>query len=353
MIRVYERAEVESLKKGYSREAILWRQLAHPNLLPFMGLGRLRYRFCFVSPWIESGHVHKYLAKNTTASRLLLLRRRSGRHSVSPLKQGHPRGPERGACGCPFLAGLSVLRRAEKANILVTDSARACVADFRLSSVTDSEILHWTSQSSPAGKGVKTRGQAPELREPLGDKATHMCMLRDFYRIHSVLRISLVINIVRARGRQPPRSSAPWTEKALRDSLWMLMEDGWRKESRSRPRIDQIVSRLPEGVMNARSAASWMDSVTHSQDLSSRPLSLTIINAVLYHERTLQPPETPFSPPPPRYLPPIIANAAEAKDRRTYYGLSGLPTTGLHGRFGMDYNNLLLVLATVIATRFI
>ncbi|KAG6807971.1 hypothetical protein H0H92_005864, partial [Tricholoma furcatifolium] len=48
-------------------------------------------------------------------------------------------------------------------NVLIDTSGRAASGDFGLSSVTDPQILQWTSQSTMASTGGTTRWQAPEL----------------------------------------------------------------------------------------------------------------------------------------------------------------------------------------------
>jgi hypothetical protein len=47
------------------REFIIWRQLSHPNLLPFYGVYFLDIsvdiKFCLVSPWMENGNMVEFL----------------------------------------------------------------------------------------------------------------------------------------------------------------------------------------------------------------------------------------------------------------------------------------------------
>ncbi|KAF8063442.1 kinase-like domain-containing protein [Lyophyllum atratum] len=71
-IRVYERDQVEHILKRFSKEAILWGQLSHPNTLPVYGLYRLQTRICIVSPWMEAGDITKYLKSRPEAARLPL-----------------------------------------------------------------------------------------------------------------------------------------------------------------------------------------------------------------------------------------------------------------------------------------
>ena len=71
-------------------------------------------------------------------------------------------------------------------NILVDSSGRACIADFGLSSVTDSQIMHWTSHSAAASKGGSLRWQAPELNDPEHDEVVHNSKESDIYALGCV-----------------------------------------------------------------------------------------------------------------------------------------------------------------------
>ena len=51
--------------QNFAREAVIWRQLAHPNVLPFFGvfrLGTMRDRLCLACPWMENGNLANYLS---------------------------------------------------------------------------------------------------------------------------------------------------------------------------------------------------------------------------------------------------------------------------------------------------
>jgi hypothetical protein len=52
---------------GLFHEFMTWRQLSHPNVIPFYGVhfleDPLEIRFCFVSPWMENGNVVEFLAR--------------------------------------------------------------------------------------------------------------------------------------------------------------------------------------------------------------------------------------------------------------------------------------------------
>ncbi|KAF9255260.1 hypothetical protein L218DRAFT_1036273 [Marasmius fiardii PR-910] len=64
VVKTFLTSNVQKLLKDYMREAILWQELEHPNLLPFMGIYYLndtRTQLCLVSPWMEQGNLTKYL----------------------------------------------------------------------------------------------------------------------------------------------------------------------------------------------------------------------------------------------------------------------------------------------------
>ena len=49
----------------FSSEAVIWRQLSHPNVLPFYGVYKLDRnppRVCLACPWMENGNLVQFLA---------------------------------------------------------------------------------------------------------------------------------------------------------------------------------------------------------------------------------------------------------------------------------------------------
>ncbi|KAL0057350.1 hypothetical protein AAF712_016016, partial [Marasmius tenuissimus] len=64
IVRVFGASDLQQLLKEYMQEAIVWQQLQHPNLLPFVGmyyLDKSRGQLCLVSPWMERGNLVTYL----------------------------------------------------------------------------------------------------------------------------------------------------------------------------------------------------------------------------------------------------------------------------------------------------
>ncbi|KDQ50032.1 hypothetical protein JAAARDRAFT_142566, partial [Jaapia argillacea MUCL 33604] len=63
----------------YYREALVWRQLKHDNILPFLGVFVDGTSPCVVSPWLENGNLRAYVAANQLAG-----------NSVTLLVSSHP-----------------------------------------------------------------------------------------------------------------------------------------------------------------------------------------------------------------------------------------------------------------------
>ncbi|KAJ7805838.1 hypothetical protein B0H14DRAFT_2610991 [Mycena olivaceomarginata] len=56
----------EKLKKEFFHEALIWRQLRHPNILPFLGISDELFApsLCMISPWMENGSLIRFLENN-------------------------------------------------------------------------------------------------------------------------------------------------------------------------------------------------------------------------------------------------------------------------------------------------
>lgn len=64
------------VNQAFSREAILWSQLSHTNVLPFYGIHRFgdkRNRIGLVSPWMHNGNINQFLKKCPDADRRSLV----------------------------------------------------------------------------------------------------------------------------------------------------------------------------------------------------------------------------------------------------------------------------------------
>ncbi|KAG6915834.1 hypothetical protein DXG01_009620 [Tephrocybe rancida] len=250
-IRLCRDDQIEHMLKATSKEAILWRQLLHPNVSTLFGLYRFRDRISIVSAWMDNGDITIYLKKNPTAPRQRLAVD-VGRGLTYLHKNGIIHGDLKGA------------------NVLVDDVGRARLTDFGISSISDSQIIAWTTQSLGNVKGGSTRWQAPELFA-VGDSdvddeeveaAVKNTMASDVYALgcvffegkiftgdvpfNSIVRDHTVILRVLsgARPTRPPNSSPSWTEWELTEDIWACIEDCWKGQPPDRPPAAAVVQRL-------------------------------------------------------------------------------------------------------------
>ncbi|KAJ7463019.1 kinase-like domain-containing protein [Mycena latifolia] len=115
----------ERLKKDFFHEALIWRQLRHANILPFLGISDELFApsLCMISPWMANGNLIRFLEGNPLHDRF-----QSILEVVEGINYLHEFDP-------PIVhADL------RGANILVTDNLTCCLADFGLSRVIETQV---------------------------------------------------------------------------------------------------------------------------------------------------------------------------------------------------------------------
>ncbi|KAJ7651279.1 kinase-like domain-containing protein [Roridomyces roridus] len=250
MMRVFGESDIETILKAFGREAVIWRQLSHPNLLPFFGLYRFRQRLCLVSPWMENGHVRGFLKEHSYNTGCLL-------SLVLDV-----------ALGLEHLHAQSIVHGDLKGdNIFITSSLRACIADFGLSSFTASASSFQFNHSSMPSRGGTSRYQAPEvLRGGRNGRRTDVyswaCVVYELFAgTLPFPEMSSDIAAVMAvlAGQRPNRLPALSGSDAL-DALWALLQECWDATPKSRPTAAQIVERLQgDGIGATESTQSEND----------------------------------------------------------------------------------------------
>ncbi|KAJ7019357.1 kinase-like domain-containing protein [Mycena alexandri] len=277
-MRVFQEADVQALLKEFGREAAIWRQLCHPNLLPFFGLYYMDARLCLVSPWLENGNIMEFLRKNPQHTDRLPL--------ILDV-----------ALGLKYLHDQNVVHGDLKAiNILVTPSQRACIADFGLSSLVNAMTLRFTNSTAPAHGGT-ARYQAPELfqgdsQNSFGsDVYAFACVCYEiltgkvpFHEFPNDMKVMFGV----AAGKRPSRPISCSGTPVL-DSLWELLQNCWDGELEMRPTTEQIVDRLVGPTIRATTTSSktdWDDTFTSKfrRSIQAQPLlpSVTQIEIMLF-----------------------------------------------------------------------
>ncbi|KAK1216393.1 Rho guanine nucleotide exchange factor [Marasmius sp. AFHP31] len=136
--------------KAFVREAMIWRNMIHPNVLPFTGMywfNPAQGQICLISPWMESGNLLQFLTDTPEVD-----------HAAQQ------RLAKDVAQGLAYLHDLKITHGDLKGyNVLVGDDRIARITDFGLSQVIGDQRL--TSLSSMAGRQGPTRWLAPEIME--------------------------------------------------------------------------------------------------------------------------------------------------------------------------------------------
>ncbi|KAK0468693.1 kinase-like domain-containing protein [Armillaria novae-zelandiae] len=135
--------------KDFCREALVWRNLYHPSILPFLGVSRHLFApsFCLISPWMEYGNIMTCLKERPPADSTA-----DGGFQVAE--------------GIAYLHSLNppiVHADIRRANILVKDDLLCCLSDFGLALTVESQI--GASSSSRAFLGGSLRWMPPEIMD--------------------------------------------------------------------------------------------------------------------------------------------------------------------------------------------
>ncbi|KAF8201272.1 kinase-like domain-containing protein [Mycena galopus ATCC 62051] len=270
VMRIFKDTQVETVLKEFSREALIWRQLCHPNVLPFFGVYYLESRLCLVSPWMTNGNMMDFLTNEDPPipNRLALIL------DV--------------ALGLRYLHEQNVVHGDLKGiNILVAPSRKACIADFGLSSIADVMTLRFTHSTSYV-QGGTARYQAPELlrgesRHYGSDVYAFACVcyeiLTGLIPFHEMPNdVAVILKVV--EGKRPSQPVL-CSETTTLGSLWKLIQDCWEEKADLRPTAPQIVDRLvgPSiGATITSSVADWDDTFTSKfrRSLHAQPLLPTV-----------------------------------------------------------------------------
>ncbi|KAJ7260878.1 kinase-like domain-containing protein [Mycena haematopus] len=136
-------SDLRRIRLKFCREALVWKDLRHPNILPFLGIDRDSFpsSLCMVSPWMNHGTVINYLKNH-------------GYANVNKLLYEIAKGLE-------YLHSRNIVHGDLRgANILIKEDWSACLTDFGLSIFSDA-----TSTMS-TNRGGSLHWMAPELLDP-------------------------------------------------------------------------------------------------------------------------------------------------------------------------------------------
>ncbi|KAJ7025582.1 kinase-like domain-containing protein [Mycena alexandri] len=217
--------ERRKIQERFFEEALLWKNLNHTNILPFIGLHSYAsdlnepLSMVMVCPWMPNGTIIKYLKDFSEtpidAKVLEIAQGLNYLHSI-PVVHGDLRG----------------------SNILVDAEGHARLADFGLACYADA-----TAKSS-ARRG-SAKWMAPELFQPPShfqrtrstDVYAFACVINELYNGASDTRSDTNVLFDVIAGRRPFRLLVP-------SRIWKVVEASWCQEPEVRLKIGEILERL-------------------------------------------------------------------------------------------------------------
>ncbi|KAJ7353601.1 kinase-like domain-containing protein [Mycena albidolilacea] len=228
-------SDLRRIRLKFCREALVWKDLHHPNILPFLGIDRDSFpsSLCMVSPWMEHGTVTNYLKTH-------------GYENVDKLLHEIAQGLE-------YLHSRNIVHGDLRgANILITQDWSACLADFGLSIFSDA-----TSTTS-TNRGGSLYWMAPELldpdsfglkfvRTPATDVYAFGCVCFELYTdrppFSSLPEPAALMKVL--NGERPERPSDPRT---MSDALWRRVSKFWADRPTGRPSTQSVVQTMANSV---------------------------------------------------------------------------------------------------------
>ncbi|KAF8496698.1 ras guanine nucleotide exchange factor domain-containing protein [Russula emetica] len=199
----YPRNQSRAGREGFQRQVEIWRTLRHPNILQLLGIASIGDFVYSVSPYMEFGHVTRFLKAHPDADRVLLLS-----EIASATEYLHMNGIIHGDL--------------QGSNVLISRDGHACLGDLGTARVEERPLLM-----------DHLRWLAPELvadsRYVPTTRATDVCHVSNEAFIPLVIR----------DGPLPTRPEHANTRR-LSDAMWNLMNQCWQRDPKSRPSMSEI-----------------------------------------------------------------------------------------------------------------
>jgi serine/threonine protein kinase len=196
----------------------------------------------------------------------------------------------------------------------VSSSGRACLADFGLASIRDSQVLRSSPSADSEAMGT-TRWQAPELLDPCADSRgttlacdvySFACVCFEVNTTNHFLSTPIVENFqvfsgnipffeiennyaasnAAMRGERPTRPPPNICNvRGLDDRMWALTQRCWNEHPSERPTATEIVSIIsgfPHHTAGHRPIDEWDDTLPSrlSYFLAEHPFSSTFADII-------------------------------------------------------------------------
>jgi len=243
---------MEEVSRRLHREASLWKDLSHPNILPFLGIcvdDDVGPSPVMISPLCKQGNVLKYLLRNPGADRLQI---------VIGL-----------ANGLQYLHSNDIIHGDLKAhNVLIDDFGASCLCDFGRSRIIGHRGYTTTFSGSARYMAPEILGIEPSSRDTneSGSQNDALVVYEEAFvpkltketDVYAFAVLSLEILTGKApyyyiatdpifqthilRGVRPRREK--YLSPVLTDVLWTLLADCWAQKPSSRLSMEGVIARL-------------------------------------------------------------------------------------------------------------
>ncbi|KAF9254762.1 kinase-like protein, partial [Marasmius fiardii PR-910] len=231
VLKIYVEDEEEKRNNDlhFYKETLLWTQLNHPNLLPFLGVNTTQFpgKLALVSPWMVNGQITKFLEMNPNHDRLKV---------ISEI-----------AASIMYLHSRNIVHGDIKgANVLVDEQGHCYLADFGLATAAMTSTLLSTVTKSGGGKGTM-RWMAPELftshfeETEIADISTDLDIYAYACTVYEIvagrvpfahLKHDAQVMLEVLNGERPER---PTTTAWCPNNIWMMVQQCWAQETHLRP----------------------------------------------------------------------------------------------------------------------
>ncbi|KAJ6476178.1 kinase-like domain-containing protein [Mycena sanguinolenta] len=245
-------SELREIRLRFCREALLWKGLHHPHILPFLGIDQNNFPLSLVavSPWMEHGTVVNHLKKH-------------GHGHVDKLLYEIAQGLQ-----YLHLCGI-VHGDLRGTNILINEEWSACLADFGLSIFSDA------TASMTTNRGGSLYWMAPELldpdrfgikfiRTPASDVYAFGCVCVELYTgrppFGGLPEPAALMKVISGIRRERPSSSP-----AMSDTLWQHVTEYWDQNPNARPVTQILVQNMV-----------WPVPLQHPPSLSATELTMSM-----------------------------------------------------------------------------
>ncbi|KAK0440035.1 kinase-like domain-containing protein [Desarmillaria tabescens] len=236
VLRIFQVTEAEKkrLLKELCREAVMWKQLKHKNILPFIGVDITSFpnKFCLISPWMNNGNLIKFLESHKTHNRLKCIR-----EIVNAVVYLHNFAP-------PIVHG-----DIRGNNVLVADDQRCLLGDFGSSLFIATQIPSRNTLNQNSTRWLSPECQLPpespayEIQpSPARDIYALGCTIIEIFTLKppfsTIRHDGSVSNLVINKGRHPR------PDEISSNNLWKLVEDCMNFYVNKRPTARDVDARL-------------------------------------------------------------------------------------------------------------